>query len=357
MNKKIELNYLRALLCIFVVVTHLFTQYSLNTNPDDNQIATLYWVRMIFIVGTAGFIMLSQVLITMNYKKDLPEKFIFNRIKFIFLPYLLIGFFYSFSEYMYLRKPFEDIFYKEVLRGFWYGYFILVIFQFYILTKIIYYINNKFNFNLYKSKIIILLSVIINMGYLYFYSNNKDVTKFIDHNYFFSPNTMILGWIGYYFIGSFIGIYYDEILEFLSEYISILIFLNALTFVFFIFSQKHDYWMVTSFSWSILPYCICMFLMILVFSKTIAPFMYKFFTLVSAYSFFIYLIHPILLDTIYIYTSRFEDFTVVFIVVSLIITLGTCIGMGLLLKEISISKFIVGKGPFQIKEADITLNE
>lgn len=356
MNKKIELNYLRSLLCIFVVVTHLFTQYSLNTDPDKQQIATLYWIRMLLIVGTPGFIMLSQVLVTMNYKNELPKKFIAQRLKFIFIPYLIIGAFYSFSEYMYLRRPFETIFYEAVIRGYWYGYFILVIFQFYLLTKIIYYINNKFNINLYKSKVIILFSVIINMGYLFYYANNAEVTNFVDKYYFFSPNTMILGWIGYYFIGSFIGIYYEEILNFFTEYISIMIFLNIVAFTFFIFSQKHDYWMVSSFSWSILPYCIIMFLTILVFAKTIAPFMYKFFTIVSAYSFFIYLIHPILLDTIYIYTSRFEDFTIVFIVVSLIITLGACIGIGLLLKEVKLSKFIVGKGPFQISEGNINMN-
>lgn len=357
MNKKLELNYLRSLLCICVVVTHLFTQYSLNTDPDEKQIATLYWVRMLIIVGTPGFIMLSQVLVTMNYKNELPKKFILQRLKFILIPYLIIGTFYSFSEYMYLRRPFELIFYESVIKGFWYGYFILVIFQFYILTKFIYYINNKFSINLFKSKLIIIISIIINMGYLYYYSNNTHFTNLVDKYYIFSPNTMILGWIGYYFIGSFIGIYYDEILAFLSEYISILIFIDIITFIFYIFSQKHDYRMVSSFNWSILPYCIMMFLTIIVFAKTIAPFMYKFFTIVSAYSFFIYLIHPILMDTIYIYTSRFEGFTVVFILVSLIITLGVCIGIGLLLKELSISKFIVGKGPFQITEGNIELNK
>lgn len=63
------------------------------------------------------------------------------------------------------------------------------------------------------------------------------------------------------------------------------------------------------------------------------------------------------MDTIYIYTSRFESFTLVFILVSLIITLGVCIGIGLLLKELSISKYIVGKGPFQITEGNIKLNK
>ncbi|UTH10223.1 acyltransferase family protein [Macrococcoides canis] len=353
MNKKVELNYLRSILCVFVVVTHLFTQYSINTSPDDKQIETLYWVRMLFIIGTPGFIMLSQVLITMNYKIKLPPNFLLQRIKYILIPYLFVGTYYSFSEYMYLRRPFNLIFYDAVIKGNWYGYFILVIFQFYLLTKVIYFINQKFNINIFKSKIIITISVIINMVYLYNFENNAQFSNLVENHYYFSPNTFIFGWIGYYLVGSFIGLYYEEILNFLSEYISIMIFSIIISYVFFIFSQKHDFWSVTSFNWSIFPYCIVMFLAILVFAKTIIPFMFKFFTIVSAYSFFIYLIHPMLIDTIYVYTSRFQGYTILFIIISVLITLGCCIGIGLLFKEMSFSKFIVGKGPFQIEEGNV----
>ena len=55
--------------------------------------------------------------------------------------------------------------------------------------------------------------------------------------------------------------------------------------------------------------------------------------MISAFSFFIYLLHPIILDSLFAYTNIFEDNTVVFLAVSLLMIIGICIGVGMMLRE------------------------
>lgn len=139
---------MRVLLCILVVVTHILTQYTINLDPDDNQLQVLYWIRNILIVATPGFIILSVMLTTLNYKTQLPKGYMRQRIKYLLIPYILIGLFYSFSEATQMDRPLLNEFISNVLLGNWYGYFILVIMQFIILNKIIY----KIKPDLFKSK-------------------------------------------------------------------------------------------------------------------------------------------------------------------------------------------------------------
>ena len=65
-----------------------------------------------------------------------------------------MGLFYSYSESLLTDSSFNKQFIENVLLGQWYGYFIVVIMQFFILSYIIF----KINYNLFNSKILLLLS-------------------------------------------------------------------------------------------------------------------------------------------------------------------------------------------------------
>ena len=71
--------------------------------------------------------------------------------------------------------------------------------------------------------------------------------------------------------------------------------------------------------------------------------------MISAFSFFIYLLHPIILDSLFAYTNIFEDNTVVFLAVSLLMILGICIGVGMILREFYIFRFVIGKQPYKLQ--------
>lgn len=70
--------------------------------------------------------------------------------------------------------------------------------------------------------------------------------------------------------------------------------------------------------------------------------------MISAFSFFIYLLHPIILDSLFAYTNIFEDNTIVFLAISLLFIIGLCIGVGMILREFYIFRFIIGKQPYKL---------
>lgn len=341
---KTELNYLRVILSVFIVLTHLLTQYAVSTGPDENQIQVLYWIRNIFIVATPGFIILSVLLSTMNYRERLPENYLWNRVKFILVPYLMVGLIYAFTENTFREETFWEIFWNSVLLGNWYGYFILVIMQFFVLNWIVYRISPK----ILNSKLLLFLSFIINFAFLYSYYNHGFTENFVDNIYPFGNTTFILGWIFFYFFGAYIGANYEKVLEFIHDQIAVILLLVILSYTALIFMNRGDFYTVTSFDYALMPLHTVGFLFLLNLSTQLTGLAPSVYALISSFSFFIFLFHPIILPGIYSTTSVFADMTIIFILTSLLLTIGMCIGIGIILKQFAIFKYLMGKQPYKI---------
>ena len=144
--------------------------------------------------------------------------------------------FYSYSESLITASSFKKQFIENVVLGQWYGYFIIIIMQFFVLSYIIY----KINFRLFNSKILsfsIYSPTILSTLFL----NNDTFHQFMTHYYPLSENTMILGWIFYFFLGGYIGYNYEKILSFLEKYLIIVIMLTLGAYVLFIAVSGSDY--------------------------------------------------------------------------------------------------------------------
>src|SRR5699024_9695528 len=109
---------------------------------------------------------------------------------------------------------------------------------------------------------------------------------------------------------------------------------------------KHDYWTVSSIDYRILLYVCYVFLLLINFSSQFDSFMFNSVKLIRAFSFFIYLMHPIILEYIFQYTSIFQEKTLIFIPISLLFIVGCCLGIGILLREFKIFKFVIGRQPY-----------
>ena len=341
-GRYIEFIYLRTFLCLLIVLTHVFTEFTNTNEPDNLQLQVLYWIRMILIIGTPSFIILSQLLTTLNYNEKLKTGYLRTRLKYILLPYLIMGAFYSYSESLKLNDSFLTQYTENVIQGNWYGYFIVIISQFFLLNWIIYRINAKILF----SKWSLIISFMINTIYLYSYQNVEPVREFISHYYPFSPETFIIGWLFYYFLGSYVGHNYQAIKAFVSKYIALIVFLAIAAYIAFVFVGEHDYWMVSSMDYRILLYITFAFLILINFSTQFDEFMFSSVELISRYSFFVYLLHPIILEYMFQYTSIFEEQTFIFIPISLLFIVGCCLGIGILLREFQIFKYVMGRQPY-----------
>lgn len=344
-KNKLELVYLRAFICVIIIVRHLLTQITLeNEQMSDSSLILQYYIRNIFIFGTPSFIILSQLLTTLNYE-SVTINYLFSRFKYIFIPYLLIGLFYSYSESLITASSFKKQFIENVVLGQWYGYFIIIIMQFFVLSYIIY----KINFRLFNSKILLLLAFIVQQSYLHYFLNNDTFHQFMTHYYPLSENTMILGWIFYFFLGGYIGYNYEKILSFLEKYLIIVIMLTLGAYVLFIAVSGSDYWNVTSFTYTLTLYNSVMFFLLLGVCMHFKTMLLNTIKAISAFSFFIYLLHPIILDSLFAYTNIFEDNTIVFLAISLLMILGICIGVGMMLREFYIFRFVIGKQPYKLQ--------
>lgn len=158
----------------------------------------------------------------------------------------------------------------------------------------------------------------------------------------------MLGWIFFFFFGAYIGRRYNAVINFLRQYVFIIITLAILSFGVFVIFQQHDYGWVTSFNENLMLYHTLMFLLLLSLCLHFKQMMLGTINLISAFSFFIYLFHPIILSTLYEYFLNFADLTFVFIAISLLYTLGICIGIGLFLREFRIFRFAIGKQPYNL---------
>lgn len=188
---RLELVYLRAIICAIIIITHLLTQINLkHENLEGGSLVLQFYIRNIVIFGTPCFIILSQLLTTLNYQK-VTYRYLTTRVKYILIPYILMGLFYSYSESLLTDSSFNKQFIENVLLGQWYGYFIVVIMQFFILSYIIF----KINYNLFNSKILLLLSFILQQSFLYYFTNNTAFHDTVLHYYPLSENTIIFGWI------------------------------------------------------------------------------------------------------------------------------------------------------------------
>ncbi|WP_150879718.1 polysaccharide intercellular adhesin biosynthesis/export protein IcaC [Staphylococcus aureus] len=344
-KKKTELIYLRAFICILIIVTHLLTQMMNDIDDTEiNQLKLLYYVQNIVIFGTPSFIILSQLLTTLNYEK-ITFKYLWSRFKYIFIPYLTIGLFYCYTESLKLNSPFLHQFYENVVLGYWYGYFIIVILQYFILSYFIYKISSK----IFESKVILLISLIIQITFLHLLHNNNEFSENFHAIYPLSDNTFILGWIFFFFLGGYIGKNYNNITAFLRNYLFIILVLAILSFVLFIIMFSHDYWNVTSYTEALIFYHSFMFLLLLGATLHFKEFMFYSINLVNTFSFFVYLLHPIVIDALYENTSVYIDHTFIFLAVSLLFILGLCIGVGIILREFYIFRFVIGKQPYSLK--------
>ena len=136
-----------------------------------------------------------------------------------------------------------------------------------------------------------------------------------------------------FLLGGYIGYNYERVLSFLEKYLVIMIMLALGSYVLFIAISGDDYWNVTSFTYSLTLYNSVMFFVLVGICAHFKTMLLNTVQMISAFSFFIYLLHPIILDSLFAYTNIFEDNTVVFLAVSLLMILGICIGVGMILRE------------------------
>ncbi|MBD1381378.1 acyltransferase family protein [Metabacillus arenae] len=285
-----EIFFIRAFACLAVVLLHAIGASMNVFGIPQNEHSVINNSRLLLLFATPLFIIISEFLLSYSYSEKLPKTFFPKRIKYILVPFIFMALLYSIVT-NYPNLNFEsvlDIFLHN-LQGNYHGYFILIIFQFYILHALFIKVENKVS-----PIVILIVTFIINVGYLSYFNltsppntlTNGDV---IWKRWYWYP---FLAWIFYFAIAYYCGKHFERFKELVNKHIGKIVVLSlfscaAILYLYYVeiipvmSSKRVDVFLFTIMIWFILFY--------------IASKMNRLPTIVnwiSRLSFGIYLLHP-----------------------------------------------------------------
>ncbi|QYG31191.1 acyltransferase family protein [Mammaliicoccus sciuri] len=336
-----KLTYARAIFCLIIVGVHILSRYLNDVELQDHNRMIVVTFQILILFGTPCFIILSESLISMVYKDKLPKNFLVKRFKYIMIPYFSIGTFYVYSKYKLgsNEESFWQLFKENLLIGDWDGWFVMAIFQFYILHLIFHKILSKAN-----PIIMIVISFVISLTHSYLMYNNDAYSNWWNDFYPLFHRTNILYWLFYFVFGYYLGKYYNEVLSFMEKklkWLVVSLVILALSIIYSIY--QNDVTFVQSNRYDIILYSSLVFIFVLVISKKLSKFNISILFFIGEISFFIYLTHKIMLYYMAKYTFHFIDQFFMYNITTYIFALSLSVGLAVVLSFLPFSRFIIGR--------------
>lgn len=339
-----EIYFIRALACISIVMIHSLTRVTVNYELPQSTIELARSSQLLLLFATPMFILISEFILSYAYPDKLPNGFFLKRVKFILFPYIAVSILYGISNkfiYGMSNSAFIDSTFQILFEAKWHGYFIIIIFQFYLL----HYLFCRY-FQKIPAWIMIGLSFVINLAYLYIMNFvDPPNTAFGNELWYIYGRLPFPGWIVYFCIGYYTGRNIESFRLSVAKYKFPIILLLAAVYALIInLYSSGKITVISSQRVDILFYSILMFLALFyAFSKAKSvPGIVK---LISSYSFVIYLLHP-MMQTFYHLLNPEPELNITAYVLTMFSTgLIFPIIIGALLNKIPGGKYIVGNIP------------
>ncbi|MGD7043287.1 acyltransferase family protein [Jeotgalibacillus proteolyticus] len=272
-----EFNFLRAAACLSIVMLHSTTQFGRASGYPDGDLFNI--IRILLCFATPVFIVLSEIILANRYNNKLPKNFFGKRIKWIIGPYLFFAVVDALVRYHF--NPAIDVplkIFNNIFLGSFIGWFIIIIFQFYILHYAV--VKWKISMNW-------LLPISYVVMFSYSYIITLDIPAFADYGTVL--HLPFLAWFGYFTTGFVIGKHYSAVSAFLHKNWWVIALTTFLTASFIIFNYFNGYTLVNSRRLDLLPFTISFALLLLTIGKRVKY--YFIINRISAFSFGIYLVH------------------------------------------------------------------
>ncbi|MGE7941965.1 acyltransferase family protein [Lysinibacillus xylanilyticus] len=284
-----EWNVLRAIACLSIVLLHATT----NTEIINGYIENPYYqfFRLLLCFATPTFILLSIIILAKRYPVELPPNFLWRRFQFVYIPFVAASILYAVYAALHYDESFWNALYRHIVLGDFSGWFVMTIFQLYILFFII---------KKYQLSSIWLTPIMLALGILYMTLAKLNVEFFIVNDNL--VRLLFIGWLPYFAIAYLIGTHYRWVTSNISKY-------KFLTLVFVVLSASIlaiNYYLgateITSRRLDMMLLIISITLCILAFGQIVPKL--KIINLVSQYSFGIFLIHWLVQEFLVPYTAQ-----------------------------------------------------
>lgn len=338
-----EIFILRSFACLSIVLLHAIGIGLVTTSNEVSSWSYMTFdsINMFLYFGTPMFIFISELLIAYSYKhKRLPSHFLSKRFKLLFLPFLFMAIFYSIPHAVSSIGDWGIKLFLNVFIGDFHGYFVLIIFQFYLLHLLLHKQLRK-----WCPKVVLCLSLIINIAYLAIFNfiSPPDILfgVYIWERFYWVP---FLGWIFYFVLGYYCGHYYEEFVRTLRTKKNWVLAAPLISTLFLLLSY-HNGWLLIHSSKRIdmLFHTVAVSFFIFYIATQLKQYP-NWLIKISQYSFGIYLLHFFYLEAInLVYNWTSLQLGIVFII--LLFTLSTIFSIITvhLLNKWKYGKYIVGQ--------------
>lgn len=315
-----EIQLARAFAIIAVLIVHSSSE-GVTSIPVDSSLFPIYnFFNIAGKLGTPTFIMLSSFILFYNYYSReatvaLFKNFYIKRIKFILIPYIVFSVIYFLVKwylFRYYDTPVEalQVFFGQLAIGKVYPhlYFVFISVQFYLMFPLIMMLFKKFRFLRINA---IWIGLLIQWVWVFLNREYLQVTY---------KGSISLSYMSFYFVGAFLGIYYEQIMEKMKKlsfrikvFVPLLLGYLALVvmytgYMYLVRTNAYGEWVapllpnwvnsnIAEFTWAthaLLAGLVLFFTAYFVQDRLGAK-MKTFFMEIGATSFGIYLIHPLLL--------------------------------------------------------------
>ncbi|EHJ07812.1 acyltransferase family protein [Staphylococcus simiae] len=326
--------WMRAIACLSIVIIHsITTTFSKMHHVHFGVPIRLFELTLMF--STPLFVFISEFLLAKNYGSKIKEGFFKSRLLYLGIPYVVINlalsFFYhrphSFTQY--LEYVFQTMFHGGAVT-----YFIIIIFQFYIL----HWLFAKYLYGLHPIKIIT-YSIIITSLYWAIRTFIPVPSHPILATIWGREGWMIfVGWLSYFLLGFYIGIYYEAFMNKIKNYTWHII-IGLLLSILFLFTNYllHISDWVESKRYD-MPFYVTMVILMFFLLSSYFKYVPKFIIFISNYSFCIYLVHFFFVHRI----GLLSQHPIKNIIFNTIITLVLSICLSYILNLFKFGKFVVG---------------
>ncbi|GAE30516.1 acyltransferase family protein [Alkalihalobacillus hemicellulosilyticus] len=303
-----EIGVLRSIACLSIVLLHSimwgmeYIGFLRNLPRISQQI--LDSVNLFLYYGTPTFIFITAFILGYQYEnRDVHAKsFLRKRLTFILIPYFCMAILYAtpyalISPMEFIRKASLNL-----LIGDFHAYFVLIIFQFYLL-----FVLFKKYFTRYSSRMILTTTFIINVTYLavFNFTPPADVPAgdYIWTRFYWVP---FFGWIFYFAVAYYVGVHYEKVLNLLKKYKLVVIIAPFVTGAIILYLYHSNTFTVHSskrVDMVLHTLSIIAFLLLLTQSWTRIP---KWLLLINDYSFGIYLLHTLYMSILIVIINLFQ---------------------------------------------------
>jgi membrane-bound acyltransferase YfiQ involved in biofilm formation len=232
-----EMFVLRSIACLGIVLFNTLDTAIMHFNLTGAAgysvtPAILHTIQMLLLFSTPMFIFISEFIISKSYRDSIPPGFLKKRAKYILIPYLTMAVLFSIIEVNVEHAiPSFKLYLYELAKNFlladFFGYFLLVVFQFYLLHILF----SKWISRRYSIKSVLIWSIGANILYLAIF-NLIDLESLSFGNYYiisFLNKVPAIAWLGYFSLAFYCGRNYEVFIEKLGKHIKWVIALVILS--------------------------------------------------------------------------------------------------------------------------------